>query len=64
MWATLHRSPLGFGELAVYVAVLALILALEIGRRRFFPAADIRVRRRPASVATPDWPPAGERRRG
>ena len=56
MWAALRQSPLGFGELAVYVTGLALIVALEIGRRRFFPAADIRVLRRPASVATPRWP--------
>ena len=64
MWAALRRSPLGFGELAVYLAALALILALEIGRRRLFPAADIRVLRRPSSVPTPGWPSAVQRRRG
>ena len=61
LWASLRPAPpLTVWELAAYVACLVLMAVVEFGRHRFLPLAEIRVRRHSASVAAPDWPPAGK----
>ena len=58
--ASLRETPLGFVELAVYLALLAAILIVMFWRDRLFPPADIRVERRPAKVAVIDRPPTAD----
>ena len=51
---TFREPPLGYGELAAYLTLLATIFIVMFWRDRLFPPADIRVERRPAKVATLD----------
>ncbi len=58
---SLREPPMGYGELAVYLVLLATILIVTFWRDRLFPPADIRVERLPANVAMPDWPSAAKK---
>ena len=52
------EPTLGPNAVAAYWIGLVAVLSLMIWGGRFFPPADIRVERRSADIAVPDWPSA------